>query len=171
MREEGGFPFQPKHFIKLMCSKFMIYALLAVSLVACQTSTVPMGDRSQHPGDPGNQRIVPDAPKLVRLPNGHYRVKRPWRVEFNGRKWIVPAGYTSNGITGPAKVRAMLGDGVGHRETWAAVFHDWLFTQSGNTRAVADRLFLDLLLAYGVDSGKARMMYSTVSAYSLSKNF
>ena len=68
------------------------------------------------------------------------------------------------------KVRAFIGDGVTHPETWAAVFHDWLFTQPGISRAQADSLFYDLLIAYGVSPQKAKLMHATVSTYSLSKS-
>jgi hypothetical protein len=117
---------------------------------------------------PGRDR--PAAPQIKRLDNGHYRVTKPWTVVLNGRKWQVQKGYTSNGITGPSAVRKSIGDGVQFKETWAAVFHDWLFTQPGVTRAQADRTFYDLLLAYGVPESKARLMYTTVSAYSLTKS-
>ncbi|GAA5124125.1 DUF1353 domain-containing protein [Luteolibacter yonseiensis] len=113
---------------------------------------------------------TPDAPELKRLKNGHYRVRKPWTVRVGGRDWHVPAGYTSNGITAPVKMKSMLGDGVEHSTTWAAVFHDWLFTQPGISRTQADQLFHELLLAYGVPPHKARLMHATVSAYSLSKS-
>lgn len=123
--------------------------------------TAPAGERANNPG----------APRLKKLKNGHYRVRRQWVVRLEGRRWVVQKGYSSNGITAPDKLKKTLGDGVKHPETWAAVFHDWLFTQPGISRSEADRLFHELLIAYGVDSGKARLMYSTVSAYSLSKQF
>jgi hypothetical protein len=157
-----------------MISKFGKYflALTVLAYPACQMSApVPMSSRNPQLGGPNSTSSRPEAPRLKRLPNGHYRVKRPWNVDIGGRRWTVPAGYTSNGITGPAKLRAALGDGVEYRETWAAVFHDWLFTQPGISRGMADSLFHELLLAYGVEPGKARMMYSTVSAYSLSKKW
>lgn len=91
-------------------------------------------------------------------------------MELNGQVWRVPAGYKSNGITAPARLKKSLGDGVNHPETWAAMFHDWLFTRPGVSRARADRMFFDLLLAYGVPETKARLMFTTVSAYSMSKN-
>ncbi len=118
-----------------------------------------------HPG-----RNHPNPPQLKRLENGHYRVTKPWTVELNGRKWQIQKGYTSNGITGPSSVRKSIGDGVQFKETWAAVFHDWLFTQPGVTRAQADQTFYDLLIAYGVPETKARLMFTTVSAYSLTKS-
>lgn len=112
---------------------------------------------------------VPAAPELKRLKNGFYYVRKPWTVELNGRRWVIPRGYTSNGITAPAALKNSLGDGVEYRETWAAVFHDWLFTQPGISRSLADHTFYDLLLAYHVPAEKARMMFTTVSAYSFAK--
>jgi Protein of unknown function (DUF1353) len=142
-------------------------------LAAC----VPLGPPSAgYPSVPrtGSMPVSkqkPQVPVLKRLENGHYRVRKPWTVELHGRLWQVQKGYTSNGITAPANLRNSLGDGVDHPETWAAVFHDWLFTQPGISRAQADKMFYDLLLAYGVPAQKAKMMHTTVAAYSLSKAF
>jgi len=96
-------------------------------------------------------------------------VASPWTVELRGKRWHVPKGYVCNGITAPKHVRRFLGDGVHSPETWAAVFHDWLFTQPGITRAQADQLFYELLLAYNVSPMKARLMYTSVASYSASK--
>lgn len=111
----------------------------------------------------------PSAPLLVRKANGHYRVSQPWTVQIGGKRWHVQQGYTSNGITAPSKVKSALGDNVDAPETWAAVFHDWLFTQPGISRSEADHLFYELLIAYKVPSQKARMMFTFVAAYSTSK--
>lgn len=114
-------------------------------------------------------RAKPAAPELKRLKNGHYKVIKPWAVEIGGQVWQIETGYKSNGITCPAQVKKFLGDGPDQPETWAAVFHDWLFTQPGMTRGRADSLFYQLLRAYGVPSGKAKMMHAAVTAYSASK--
>ena len=114
-------------------------------------------------------RSQPRAPELKALKNGHYKVKKPWKLRLNKRTWHIPAGYKSNGITAPSKLKKSMGDGPDHPETWAAVFHDWLFTQPGISRAKADQLFYDLLIAYGVPQTKAHLMYSGVSAYSATK--
>lgn len=94
---------------------------------------------------------------------------RPWTVYVGGRKWVIQKGYTCNGITAAKVIKKSLGDGVDHPETWSAVFHDWLFTQPGISRSEADRLFYQLLIAYGVSPVEARAMYSYVAAYSFSK--
>ncbi len=125
--------------------------------------------RQQPVSFPVSRQTRPDAPQLKRLRNGHYRVREPWKIHLNGRQWRIPAGYQSNGITASAKVKQHLGDGVNHPETWAAVFHDWLFTQPGISRAQADTMFYDILIAYGVPATKAKFMYTSVAAYSLSK--
>jgi hypothetical protein len=125
----------------------------------------------QHISIPVSRQNRPDAPQLKRLRSGHYRVSKAWTVNLNGHRWQIPAGYSTNGITAPASMKKSLGDGVNRPETWAAIFHDWLFTQPGISRATADRHFYDLLLAYGVSPSKARMMHATVAAYSLSKAF
>jgi len=122
-----------------------------------------------HPAASTPLRRPLDPPVLVRKKNGHYHVAQPWTVEAGGRRWRVEKGYTSNGITAPARVKASLGDGVDRRETWAAVFHDWLFTQPGISREKADRLFYETLVGYGVPEQKARLMYSFVATYSATK--
>lgn len=141
----------------------------ALALLFVMPSCVgPMPERP--PGmDPQRPFVRPDPPQLRRLDNGHYRVRKPWTVQLNGRTYRVQKGYTSNGITAPSAIKATMGDGVQYPETWAAVFHDWLFTQPGMSRAAADRLFYDLLRAYGVPENKARLIYTTVSAYSVRK--
>ncbi|RYG98023.1 MAG: DUF1353 domain-containing protein [Alphaproteobacteria bacterium] len=148
---------------------FLIPALIlsgCIPMRPAESASLPI-----HPGQVShvNRQPRPSAPELRQLKNGHYRVRKPWTVTLNGRDWQVQKGYTSNGITAPARLKASLGDGVDHKETWAAVFHDWLFTQPGVTRAQADRMFYDLLVAYGVPQTKANLMYRTVSAYSLTK--
>lgn len=114
-------------------------------------------------------RHQPQPPRLKRLRNGHYRLLQPWTVELNSRRWVVPAGYSTNGITAPDFLKKSLGDGVDRPETWSAVFHDWLFTQPGISRDEADRMFYDLLIAYHVPAERAKLMYTTVKLYSISK--
>jgi hypothetical protein len=148
-----------------------IVTALALIVTACAPpagQSVP-GLRPGHPASATVARHRPNAPVLVRKKNGRYRVAEPWTVALDGKLWQVQKGYTCNGITGPNQVRRTLGDGIHEPETWAAVFHDWLFTQPGISRETADRLFYQLLVAYGVSPLKSRLMYSSVSAYSASK--
>jgi len=147
------------------------HCLIAVILMTGCAPAPSMGYRTGPVKRQVARQQGPEAPQLKRLANGHYKVRKPWTVVLGNRSWQVPAGYSSNGITAPAGVKASLGDGVDHPETWAAVFHDWLFTQQGITRTQADQTFHDLLIAYGVPAGKASLMYTFVAAYSVSKSF
>ncbi len=149
-----------------------IILILTVILAGCSpmVGSSPAGDRiSAGSVKTEVSRNRPAAPDLIRLRNGRYRVRSAWKVELHGRPWHVTRGYTSNGITAPSRIKKSFGDGVNNPETWAAMFHDWLFTQPGVSRAQADQLFYDLLIAYGVPQAKARIMYSIVAAYSASK--
>jgi hypothetical protein len=142
-----------------------------VLVCAVMLGCAPMPIHSGHPVRTavGFAPQKPESPMLRRLENGHYRVKRPWTVTLNGRQWKVQKGYTCNGMTVPDSLKKTMGDGVDHPETWAAVFHDWLFTQPGISRGEADQLFHDILIAYGVPAQKANLMYTAVRAYSLTK--
>lgn len=147
----------------------LLVASLAVS--GCGPVAHPAGYDRRVPMAAGAPAKSPDAPVLKRLEKGGYYVRKPWTVELDGHRWVIPRGYHSNGITAPARMKHSLGDGVDFPETWAAIFHDWLFTQPGVTRTQADKWFHDLLLAYHVPRDKAAVMFATVSAYSFSKNF
>lgn len=149
--------------------------LLQAAILSAATACSPPPTGNPAPGAaaakraPGRPVARLEAPILLRKKNGHYKVRRPWTVVLEGRAFHIPKGYSTNGITAPDKLKKLLGDNIDAPETWAAVFHDWLFTQKGFTRQENDRLFHELLLAYGVSPSKARLMYSFVSAYSASK--
>lgn len=145
--------------------------MAACLLLTCCGRVEPARPIRRHSVPVSAAASVPAKPVLKQLKNGDYFVRQPWTVELDGHRWVVPRGYHSNGITAPAALKRTLGDGLEFRETWAAVFHDWLFTQPGVTRAQADKWFYDLLVAYGVSERKATLMFTTVSAYSASKKF
>lgn len=144
--------------------------LVAPILLGCAVTT-PVSKPGKYSAQQHQVAIAdrPEAPHLKRIRKDRYRVTRPWTLELNGKIWRVQKGYVCNGITAPKKIREILGEGVDAPETWAAVFHDWLFTQPGMSREKADQLFHELLLAYDVPPLKARLIYSSVSLYSASK--
>lgn len=145
--------------------RFTLPLVLLVS--SCLPYSVPFS--REHHAVLARGAAKPAAPKLKKLKNGHYKVLEPWTLRIGGETWEVEAGYRSNGITAPARVKRLLGDAADRPETWAAVFHDWLFTQPDMTRDRADALFYQLLRAYGVPSKKAKLMHAAVTAYSKSR--
>ena len=156
--------------LKIRTRQFLALTFLIFGCVPMVPSLVQSQPASHHRAKTAPvARPLPSAPDLKRLKNGHYYVRQPWTVELDGQRWVIPRGYSTNGITAPAALKRSLGDGVEFPETWAAVFHDWLFTQPGISRAQADQTFYNLLLAYRVPADRARLMFTTVSAYSFAK--
>jgi Protein of unknown function (DUF1353) len=158
--------------------KNRIYHILIICLIClgctpatlAQPRTIPATAVSEV-NDPSEKQQIrkPQSPKLKRLKNGHYRVIQPWIINLNGETWRIQAGYKCNGITAPNALKKSLGDGVDEPATWAAIFHDWLFTQPNISRKKADHLFYELMIIYGVPKNKAKLMHATVTAYSISK--
>lgn len=153
--------------------RFCIVAVMILVSTSCIPPSGPSplpGHRELFRGQLRHHRKL-EPPVLIRKKNGHYQVAKSWHIAVGGRRWKIQKGYTSNGITAPSRIKSSLGDGIDRRETWAAVFHDWLFTQPGVSRNQADQLFYETLLAYGVSEQKSRLMYNFVAAYSASKKF
>ena len=155
--------------LKMSIRPLLIPSLLVMGCSPLESTSHTLHPVRQHVANTAATNI-PEEPALKRLSNGHYRLRKTWTVELDGRRWVIPKGYSTNGITAPSYLKKSLGDGVEFRETWAAVFHDWLFTQAGVSRSDADQTFHHLLLAYGVSPQKAQMLYMVVSAYSFSKS-
>jgi hypothetical protein len=128
----------------------------------------PTSPRQQPPRVQHHQ-TPPPKPKLKKLANGHYRVTKPWKVRLSGRTFHIQKGYTSNGITAPDYVKKSLGDNVNAPETWAAVFHDWCFTQKRISRSQADDYFIELMHAYHIPQYKIDMMGTAARGYTLYK--
>jgi Protein of unknown function (DUF1353) len=145
--------------------------ILSFALVGCFSPAGPTSGLAVQKQVKTATADRPNPPQLEKVGKARYRLCEPWKVNIGGKIWRVPTGYSSNGITAPNLVKASLGNGLDRPETWAAVFHDWLFTQKGISRSQADKLFHQLLLAYGVPPRKAAAMYAVVSAYSISIRF
>jgi hypothetical protein len=147
-----------------------IVMALTLALVSCAPQmNHSSGLRPGHSSTVPVAKNHPQRPVLVKKKNGRYKVAEPWTLELDGKVWNIQKGYSCNGITAPERMKMTLGDGVDKPETWAAVFHDWLFTQPGISRKTADQLFYRALLAYGIPEIKARLMFTSVSAYSATK--
>jgi len=162
-----------------MKSMICISSLLAFYFASCTPISLPQLNVPTAPVTNGvtqNSAVnsvssakIPAKPKLEKLQNGHYRVLEDWSLNVSNRNFVVESGYTSNGITAPSYVKALLGDNINAPETWSAVFHDWCFTQEYLTRAQADDLFIQLMRDYRINAQKVSLMGTTVKGYSLYK--
>ncbi|MFC5050583.1 DUF1353 domain-containing protein [Rubritalea spongiae] len=152
-------------YLLLLC----ILPLCSCSMPAPYTPTQSAGpDRkiSRKAPTPVNK---PAKPKLTKLENGHYRVTQAWTVKLSNKTFRVQKGYTSNGITAPSYIKKSLGDNINAPTTWAAVFHDWCFTQKNISRSQADDYFVELMHAYRIPQQKIDLMGTAARGYTLYK--
>lgn len=90
-------------------------------------------------------------------------------------KYPIPRGYEFDGASIPRLIRWMPGYQRVGRHLWAALIHDYTIDDSRKPyeervidlpRAVADALFITLLLDTGVAARQSRMMHRAVRLYS-----
>lgn len=102
-------------------------------------------------------------PKLVLLPGDgkHHRLEGDWCVEYGGRSYAVPDGFVTDGASIPSFLRPICGDPNKAPRVYAALVHDWLYRRGGDDedRRVADSLYRDLQLRYGIPRYKAWIEY------------
>ena len=109
-------------------------------------------------------------PSLQRLPNGHYKLLSDWVVVVGDEIFLLEKKYTTNGITAPNWVKELLGDKVTDKETWCAVFHDWLFKHTDRSDKECDDLFIKLMVQFNVPTWKRIAMGVSVKIYSFLKH-
>lgn len=123
--------------------------------------TVPDGRGVGRSGRPGCREC--DLPKLVLLPGDgkHHRLEGDWRVDYDGRTYVVPDGCVTDGASIPSFLRPICGDPNKSPRVYAALVHDWLYRRGGGDeeRRVADGLYRDLQLRYGIPRYKAWIEY------------
>jgi hypothetical protein len=92
-----------------------------------------------------------------------YQVAHDWRVDFGDMHYTVPAGFITDGASVPRPLWMFYPPDGLHRA--AAVAHDWLYKNKGfgkYSRAVADKLFFDLMIEFKVNPTKANVMWAGV---------
>jgi len=80
---------------------------------------------------------------------GHYRVKRAWIVEIDGRAFTVPANFEFDGDSVPRLPFVYLLT-KGRSGLKAPCLHDWLYFKQPVTRRQADKIYLIMMRHYGV---------------------
>lgn len=81
---------------------------------------------------------------------------------YNGTQDLitVPMGFTTDGASIPPLVTWVTRWGPWDApQRWAAIVHDWLYTQRGTVRKVADLVFLAVLKAEGAGWWRRHVLY------------
>ena len=119
-----------------------------------------------------NSDLVFDRPKLMppKEKGGMWELAEDWTLSYKGEVYTVPAGFKTDGASIPRFLWRVCGTPLDVPRVYAALVHDWLYSggvpnaarlhdaaYSGTpvvTRAEADALYRDLLIALGVSRVK-----------------
>lgn len=83
-------------------------------------------------------------------------------IDAAGRKWTVPVGTVVNGASIPKVAWSIMGGPWSGEHRNAAVIHDYLCEQQIEDSDTVHRLFYEGLIAGGVGTAKANIMYFAV---------
>jgi len=111
-------------------------------------------------------RISFDRPLLYPPEYGDtmWELAADWRIVFEGRVYRIPAGFRTDGASIPRPLWRICGTPLEAPRVYAALVHDWLYSGGDPdvTRAEADRIYRDLLIALGVSKVKAYVEWSAL---------
>lgn len=80
-------------------------------------------------------------------------------VAVNGEPLTVPRGFTTDGASIPKAGQWFTGwDPWEPPQRWAAICHDWLYTQAGISKIFADRVFHAVLRSEGANTYQRTVM-------------
>lgn len=95
-----------------------------------------------------------------------YILQNRWgkRIEWNGKTFTIPRGFKSDGASVPRLFWRVVFPPSDPTALRAAFAHDYIYREQpeGWTRAEADKMFFDLMVADGVSRFRAGLAYIAV---------
>lgn len=104
------------------------------------------------------------APVMYPTSAWYWVLAEPYQFTLGTRRFTAPRGWRTDGASIPRALWRVLGHPFAGDVIAAALAHDVLYATHYTTRAEADRLFYDRLLANGVGRVKAWSLYAGVRA-------
>lgn len=88
---------------------------------------------------------------------GRLALAADWRIRYRGEDYLVPAGFSTDGASIPPALQWLCGSPFEVPRLFAALVHDHLYSGGDPeaTRADADDLYRDLLIALGTPRWRA----------------
>lgn len=110
------------------------------------------------------------APSLSVVCRGRVRLavlNADWAVSVCGERFVVPAGFTTDGASIPRPFRWICGDPMERPRVFAALLHDWLYTGGTSRlgRLESDRVYFAMLRHFGVSETRAFVEFLAVRAF------
>lgn len=89
------------------------------------------------------------------------RLLESLKYEYMGRKFIVPAGFVSDGASVPEFLWSSVSPAIDPRTLDGALAHDYLYRSITHdfTRKEADQLFYDYIRAHGLSYWRSKKAY------------
>jgi len=96
-----------------------------------------------------------------------FTVLYPYRVNYDGRSFLIPRGFESDGASVPRIFWRVVFPNSDSHVTTAGICHDYIYRLQPPdwTRLDADRMFLALLIEFGTSPIRAYMAYLAVRLF------
>lgn len=88
---------------------------------------------------------------------GLWELEHDWTLFYKEEVYHIPAGFKTDGASIPRFLWRLCGTPLDVPRIYAAIVHDWLYSggKPGVTRAEADAIYRDILIALGVSRTRA----------------
>lgn len=103
-------------------------------------------------------------PEIKFVDENIIEVQEDYRVYFEGYEWIIFKGFVCDGVSSPKFSWSIASKFAGDTLP-AALIHDANYSAELLPRKVADNIFYKMLLANGVEKGRAKLYWITVRLF------
>lgn len=95
------------------------------------------------------------------------RLVKPLKVRFQGKSFVVPAGFECDGVSVPRFAWSLVSPCIDPRSLRAGIAHDYIYRvqPEGWTRAQADLMFVCFLIEDGLAIPRALLAYAAVRPF------
>ena len=87
------------------------------------------------------------------------KLLEPHEFEFKGKKYVIPEGYESDGMSIPRFFWRLICPQIDATSLVPSVEHDYLYGQKVETRKEVDQFYQSRLVEYGFPKWKANLTY------------
>lgn len=93
-----------------------------------------------------------------------FTLKEPLKISYNGKHFIVPINFKSDGVSVPRMFWRLLFPKADEKALAAGIAHDYIYRThlNGWTKAAADKMFYAVMVENGVPKWKAYLAYKGV---------
>lgn len=112
-------------------------------------------------------KLIFEKPTISPYGEDIWELRYDWTIVFRGEYYSIPAGALTDGASIPWWLWWLCGHPLQQPRLYAALVHDWLYDGGDETatRADADDLYRDLLIALGAPRWKAYIEWAALRVF------